>query len=121
MLESNLNKALEEAWTKANVALEGAATDGDGSAMKIWLAAEAVEYSSLLYSLTYGLEDVDPPPAEKKGQSAMLLLKDSVSGLKRVRERGLLTHLQAYELLREAAHGLRTAYMNALKNSERPR
>ena len=121
MLESKLNKALEEAWAKTNAALEDTASAVEGSTRKIWLAAEATEYSSLLYSLTYGLEDVDPPLAEKKSQDALSLVKESISGLRQVRETGRLTHLQAYELLRDAAQGLRTAYLNTLKNSEKPR
>ena len=121
VLEANLNKALEEAWAKANAALEDATRGLEGSAKKIWLAAEAAEYSSLLYSLTYGLEDVDPPPPEKRGLDTLSLVKESVAALGQVRTPGRLKREKAYETLRNAVHSLRTAYLNSLKNAERLR
>lgn len=111
-----MNKALEEAWVKAKAALEDTADGPEGSAMKIWLAAEAAEYSSLLYSLTYGFEDEDPPPAGNKTEDKLSLVKDSVGCLRKMREAARLTHLETYRLLREAAHGLKTAYLSSLKN-----
>lgn len=121
VLEANLNKALEEAWTKANEALEDATRGLEGSAKKIWLAAEAAEYSSLLYSLTYGLEDADPPPPEMKGQDTFSLVKESVAALSQVRRSDKRKREQAYSTLRNAVHGLRTAYFDSLKNAERSR
>ena len=121
VLEANLNKALEEAWTKASEALEDATRGLEGSAKKIWLAAEAAEYSSLLYSLTYGLGDADPPPPEMKGQDTFSLVKESVAALSQVRTSNKRKQEQAYSTLRNAVHGLRTAYLNSLKNAERSR
>ena len=121
LLEANLNKALEEAWTKANAALEDATRGLEGSAKKIWLAAEAAEYSSLLYSLTYGFEDVDPPPPEMKGQDTFSLVKESVVALSQVRRSDKRKREQAYSTLRNAVHGLRTAYLSSLKNAGRSR
>ena len=121
VLETKLNKALEEAWTKANAALEDTTKGVEGSAKKIWLAAEAAEYSSLLYSLAYGLEDVDPPPPEKKGLDTLSLVKESVAALSQVRTPGRLKREHAYETLRNSVHGLRTAYLNSLKNADTSR
>ncbi len=121
VLEANLYKALEEAWTKANAALEDATRGLEGSAKKIWLAAEAAEYSSLLYSLTYGLEDADPHPPEMKGQDTFSLVKESVAALSQVRTPDKRKREQAYFTLRNAVHGLRTAYLSSLKNAERSR
>jgi len=121
VLEANLNKALEEAWTKANAALEDAARGLEGFAKKIWLAAEAAEYSSLLYSLAYGLEDVDPAPPEMKGKDTLSLVKESVAALSQVRTSNKRKQEQTYSTLRNAVHGLRTAYLSSLKNAERSR
>ena len=121
VLEANLNKALGEAWTKANAALEDAARGLEGSAKKIWLAAEAAEYSSLLYSLTYGLEDMDPAPPEMKGKDTLSLVKESVAALSQVRTSNKRKQEQTYSTLRNAVHGLRTAYLSSLKNAERSR
>ena len=121
VLEANLNKALEEAWTKANAALEDAARGLEGFAKKIWLAAEAAEYSSLLYSLTYGLEDMDPAPPEMKGKDTLSLVKESVAALSQVRTSNKRKQEQTYSTLRNAVHGLRTAYLSSLKNAERSR
>ncbi|MEK6919955.1 MAG: hypothetical protein AABX62_02805 [Thermoproteota archaeon] len=121
VLEANLNKALEEASAKANAALEDATRGLEGSVKKIWLAAEAAEFSSLLYSLAYGLEDVDPPPPEKKGLDTLFLVKESVAALSQVRTSNKRKREQAYSTLRNAVHGLRTAYLSSLKNAERSR
>ncbi|HEY4822572.1 MAG TPA: hypothetical protein VIH83_02680, partial [Candidatus Bathyarchaeia archaeon] len=121
VLEASLNKALEEAWTKANAVLEDATRGLEGSAKKIWLAAEAAEYSSLLYSLTYGLEDMDPAPPEMKGKDTLSLVKESVAALSQVRTSNKRKQEQTYSTLRNAVHGLRTAYLNSLKNAERSR
>lgn len=111
LLEDKLHAALEEAWTKANAALEEAVKGDENAAKKVWLAAEAAEYSSLLYSLTYGLEDVDPPVRKTKGRDTTELVKESVEALNLIRTRKQTEPQEAYGMLRNAAHSLRTAYL----------
>lgn len=118
LLEEKLRTALEEAWTKANVALEEVVKGDEGDAKKVWLAAEAAEYSSLLYSLTYGLEDVDPPVRETRGRDATELVRESVEALNLIRTRKQTEQQEAYAMLRNAAHSLRTAYLAHLKKGE---
>jgi len=60
IFEERLDKALDEAWSKVNNALDQTASLSGELEMSIRLAAEAVEYSSAMFSLTYGLEDLDP-------------------------------------------------------------
>jgi hypothetical protein len=52
MLEGKVAKALEEARTKLDTALDNLSKGGTDLQKKVWLAEEASEYSSLLYSLT---------------------------------------------------------------------
>lgn len=118
LLEDKLHAALEEAWTKANAALEEVVKGDEGDAKKVWLAAEAAEYSSLLYSLTYGLEDVDPPVRETKSRDTTELVKESVEALNLIRTRKQPEPQKAYGMLRNAAHSLRTAYLAHLKKGE---
>ena len=118
LLEEKLRTALEEAWAKASAALEEVVKGDEGDAKKVWLAAEAAEYSSLLYSLTYGLEDVDPPVRETKGRDAVDLVKESVEALNLIRAGEQTDQREAYGMLRIASHGLRTVYLASLKKRE---
>src|SRR5712692_1964859 len=59
MLEEKVGKALEEARAKLDAAIDHLSKGGAESEKKVWWAEEAAEYSSLLYSLTYSLEDED--------------------------------------------------------------
>jgi hypothetical protein len=83
--------------------------------MGIWLAAEAVEYSSLLFSLTYGLEDMDPKPKETRNEDLLILLKESLELLRQAREERGRSSIQAYASLRAAGHYLKTAHLNQVK------
>jgi hypothetical protein len=85
--------------------------------MGIWLAAEAVEYSSLLFNLRYSLEDMDPQVKIRKGQAPLLLIKESMVLLKRAREGRHKTAGDAYVDLRIAADYLKTAHLYQLKKS----
>src|SRR5207249_6245269 len=67
-LESKLESALDDAWSKVNIALHKTSKSSADLAMGIWFAAEALEYSSLLFNLTYGLEDVKPTVKLRKGE-----------------------------------------------------
>jgi len=118
LLEEKLRTALEEAWAKTKAALEEVVKGDEGDAKTVWLAAEAAEYSSLLYSLTYGLEDVDPPVRETKGRDAADLVKESVEAMNLIRAGEQTDQREAYGMLRNASHSLRTVYLASLKKRE---
>ncbi len=115
MLEEKLSNALEEAWLKINIALEQTSQRSERFEMGIWLAAEAVEYSSLLFSLTYGLEDLDPRPRETRSEDPLILVKESLELLQQAREVRERSSVQAYASLRAAGHSLKTAHLNQVK------
>ncbi len=120
-LEKKLHEAIEEAWAKANIARDEALKGTETSPKKVWLAAEAAEYSCLLYSLTYGLEDVIPPLKETKGLDSKILIDESLEALKLFRDRPMAKHEEAYRILRNAARGFQTAYMDSLKKQRKSR
>ncbi len=121
LLETRLGQALEEALAKTSHAFEETKNHAEGFAKKIGLAAEAADYSSLLYSLTYGLEDKDPPPPDTKGLDLLTMVRESMAALQQVRSGNKKEYVDAYALLRSATHRLRTAYLNSLKETKRPR
>jgi len=111
MLEEKVGKALEEARTKLDTALDNLSKGGTHSEKKVWLAEEASEYSSLLYSLTYGLEDEDPPvPVRKRNAEPLPLVKESAESLRRATELRGRSSLEGYQHLRTSVHKLREAH-----------
>ncbi len=111
MFEEKVGKALEEARTKLDVALDHLAKGGADSTKKVWWAEEAAEYSSLLYSLTYGLEDEDPPvPVRKRNAEPISLVKESSESLYRATELRGKSSLEGYRYLRTAVYKLREAH-----------
>jgi len=111
MLEEKVGKALEEARAKLDAALDNLSKGGTGSAKKVWWAEEAAEYSSLLYSLTYGLEDEDPPvPVRKRNAESIPLVKESSESLRRATELRGKSPLEGYRYLRTAVYKLREAH-----------
>jgi hypothetical protein len=121
ILEEYLKRALDEAWAKTNKALDQAGALDEGREMAIWLAAESVEYTSYLYSLTNDFEDADPPPPFTKGKNIMSLVKESVDALEQVRACSSKGKLADYTRLRDAVHNLRTAYLEFRKKPRRTR
>jgi len=120
-LESRLEKALEDAWSKVNIALDRTSRSSADVALEIWFAAEALEYSSLLFNLTYGLEDVKPAVKLRKGEAALVLVKDSMELLKQVREGRRRSLPDAYVNLRTAADYLKVAHLDQVKKSTKKR
>jgi hypothetical protein len=111
MIEEKVGKALEEARTKVDMALDNLSKSGTNSEKKVWLAEEASEYSSLLYSLTYGLEDEDPPvPVRKRNAEPIPLVKESAESLRRATELQGKSPLEGYGYLRTAVYKLREAH-----------
>jgi hypothetical protein len=121
LLESKLEKALDEAWSKVNIALDGAANPSPKFAVQIWLAAEALEYSSLLFNLAYSLEDLKPAVKPRKHETATVLIRDSIGLLKQAREERERSITDAYVNLRTAADYLKTAHLEQVKKSTKKR
>jgi hypothetical protein len=111
MMEEKAGRALEEARAKLDAALDNLSKDGTDSEKKVWMAEEAAEYSSLLYSLTYGLEDEDPPvPVRKRNAKPISLVKESSESLYRATELRGKSSLEGYRHLRTAVYKLREAH-----------
>lgn len=119
LLESKLEKALDDAWSKVNSALWNASKPSANFAMELWFAAEALEYSSLLFNLAYGLEDLRPAIKPRKHEEALVLIKDSMELLKRAREGRQKSATNAYANLRTAADYLKTAHLDQIKKLRR--
>jgi hypothetical protein len=118
-MEERLNAALDEAWAKVNVALDQMTRESGDISMSIWAAAEAVEYASLIFNLTHGMEDIDPRVKTKRKRDLLVLVKDSVESLKRARELRRKSATEAYESLRNAADNLKTVYLDKIKETAR--
>ena len=111
MFEEKVGKALAEARTKLDVALELLSNGGGETVKKVWWAEEAAEYSSLLYSLTYGFEDEDPPvPVRKRNAEPMQLVKESSESLCHATNLRNKSPLEGYRNLRTAVYKLRQAH-----------
>ncbi len=122
MLEEKVGKGLEEARTKTDEALDQLSKGGAESEKKVWLAAEAAEYSSLLFSLTYNLEDEDPPvPVRKRNAEPTSLVKESVESLRRATELRNTSPLEGYRYLRTAVYKLRESHHILEKASSKKR
>ena len=117
LLESKLEKALDDAWSKVNIALDKITESSTDIAMEIWFAAEALEYSCLMFNLTYGLEDLKPAVKPRKGEAAIVRVKDSMEFLKRAREGRQKSATDAYVNLRAAADHLKAAHLDQVKKS----
>lgn len=111
VLEEKVGKALDEARAKLDTALDSLSKGGAESEKKVWWAEEAAEYSSLLYSLTYGLEDEDPPvPVRKRNAEPIPLVKESSESLRHATELRGKSSLEGYHNLRTAVYKLRQAH-----------
>src|SRR5260370_40279960 len=111
MLEKKVSKALEEARTKLDAALDHLSNGGTDPEKKVWWAEEAAEYSSLLSSLTYSLEDEDPPvPVRKRNAEPPSLVKESAESLRRATELRGKSSFEGYHNLRTAVYKLRHAH-----------
>jgi hypothetical protein len=117
VFEARLTKALDEAWSKVNKALEEPAELSGEWEMTVRLAAEAVEYSSALFSLTYGLEDFDPVVKIERKVDQRVLFMESVEELRRARELRQSSIREAYSNLRAAADHLKLVYLDQVKKN----
>jgi hypothetical protein len=121
LLESKLEEVLDDAWSKVNVALDKTSNSSADVPLAIWLAAEALEYSSLLFNLAYGLDDLKPAVKPRKHDAALVLVKDSMYLLKRAREGRQKSATDAYLNLRTAADYLKAAHLDQVKKSTKKR
>ena len=121
LLESKLERALDDAWSKVNIALYDASKPSAKFAMELWLAAEALEYSSLLFNLAYGLEELKPAIKPRRHEETLVLVKDSMELLKRAREGREKSAIDAYVDLRTAADYLKTAHLDQVKKFAKKR
>ena len=111
LMEEKTGKALEEARTKLDTALDNLGKSGPELVKKVWLAEEALEYTSLLYSLTYGLEDFDPPvPIRKRNADPGSLVKESDELLRLATDLRNKTPREGYTHLRAAVDKLRQSH-----------
>jgi hypothetical protein len=117
VFEARLTRALDEAWSKVNKLIEEPAEHSREWEMTVRLAAEAVEYSSALFSLAHGLEDFDPPVKIEKNVDPRVLLKESVQDLRRARELRQSSIREAYSYLRAAADHLKLVYLGQVKKN----
>jgi hypothetical protein len=117
-LETRLDSAFQETLSKTQLAITETENQDPSFVKKIWLATEAAEYTSLLYSLTYDLQDCDPEVGKRRGEDPIVLLKDSLRILKLAigkRSQGAVKN--GYENLRTAAEFLKTVYLEQTKTS----
>jgi hypothetical protein len=117
-MEENLTEALQEAWDKANIALSAYSEDPPGSQKKLWFAAEAADYSSLLFALTYQLEDFDPPVATKSVDTRGLV-NNGVQSLRQAIAMRTKSPKEAYARLRIAVTCLRKAHLETIPKRKR--
>jgi hypothetical protein len=117
VFEQKLDKALDEAWEKVNKAVDQLSAASGDLEMSIRLAAESAEYSSALFSLTYGLEDLDPEVKIKRNTDSSVLVKDSLEALRKARDLRHNSTAEAYTSLRTAADFLKRAYLDRVKKS----
>ena len=111
LLEEKTGQALAEARTKLDIAIAHLSDRNADLVMKVWLAEEAAEYSSALYSLTYGLEDEDPPaPTKKRNADPAVLVKESDEMLTQATTLRSKTPREGYVYLRTAVHKLRHSH-----------
>lgn len=111
VLEEKTGRALEEARAKLDIAIAELSKSGTDLVVKVWLAEEAAEYSSALYSLTYGLEDEDPPaPTKKRNSDPAILVKESDQLLTQATTLRSKTPREGYLHLRTAVHKLRQSH-----------
>jgi hypothetical protein len=111
LLEEKTGQALAEARTKLDIAIAELSKGSADLVKKVWFAEESAEYSSALYSLTYGLEDVNPPaPARKRNADPSILVKESDQLLARATNLRGKAPLEGYVHLRAAVHKLRQSH-----------
>lgn len=119
VLEGNLDKALADAEFKIQKAIESLSVNSQGNEKDVWAAAEACEYSSLVYSLAHNLEDQAVSPSKVESPEPLATMMEARQSLDRIRtlrkdgEKDSI--LEGYRTLRETADKLRISYLSLAK------
>jgi hypothetical protein len=126
VLEGKLDGALIDAETKTGAALESVTNKTENFEKDIWAAAEATEFASLVYALTYSLEDSSGSntTGRRETEPTRAILSAASQNLKTVQAlRGKQDKdslVEGYKLLRGTTDALRNEYLALTKASARP-
>ena len=126
VLEGKLDRAIAEAETKTAKALDSITNKTEDVEKDLWAAAEAAEFASLVYALTYSLEDSTGNTASRRElEETPSILSTASQNLKTVQtlrgkgDKDSLT--ESYNLLRRTTDALRNAYLALTKTSSNRR
>jgi len=125
VLEGKLDRAIAEAETKTAKALDSITNKTEDAEKDLWAAAEAAEFASLVYALTYSLEDSTGNTASRRElDETSSILNASSQNLKTVqtlRGKGDKDSLmEGYKLLRGTTDALRNIYLALTRTSSKP-
>jgi len=125
LLEAKLDTALAEAETKILKALESLPDRSVDSEKDVWAAAEAAEFASLVYALTYGLEESSGNTSGKREiVETLTVLNAAAQDLKIVQafrgKRDKDSLMEGYKLLRGTTDSLRNAYLGLTRTDQKP-
>ena len=119
VLEGKLEKALAEAETKTSKASDSITNKTEDSEKDLWAAAEATEFASLVYALTYSLEDSTVTTTRKDDEDTSTMVRDASQNLRRVqtlrKQLDKDSLLEGYKVLRGTTDCLRNAYLGITK------
>ena len=119
VLEGKLEKALAEAETKTSKASDSITNKTEDSEKDLWAAAEATEFASLVYALTYSLEDSTVTTTRKDDEDTSTMVRDASQNLRRVqtlrKQLDKDSLLEGYKVLRGTTDSLRNAYLGITK------
>ena len=125
LLEAKLDTALAEAETKILKALESLPDRSVDIEKDVWAAAEAAEFASLVYALTYGLEESSGNTSGKREiVETLTVLNAAAQDLKIVQafrgKRDKDSLMEGYKLLRGTTDSLRNAYLGLTRTDQKP-
>ncbi len=122
ILSAKLDKALREARDKTERAARSTTKAFQVYEKELWAAAEACEYASLMYLLTYNLEGTNtPPPGKVEELDVSKALSQATLTLERILSdrQGQGPILEGYKLLRRDADLLRSSYLSMTRPKQR--
>ncbi len=126
VLEGKLYGALTEAETKTAAALESVTNKRENFEKDIWAAAEATEFASLVYALTYNLQNSSggSTTGRRETETTLTILSTASQDLKTVQAiRGKQDKdslVEGYKLLRGITGTLRNEYLALTRASAKP-
>ncbi len=119
VLLEKLEQTLAEAELKTKKALESTTKKDPGRIKDLWAAAEASEFSSLIYALAFGMEDSKTITRAVEIGNSSEAIKEAFDALQKTKAllvKGRLEHtLDAYDSLRHATDTLRSAYLSTTR------